>query len=148
MICALLILMGTSVIAQKKLSATDSIILKFLITNGQFWDHAPEDTTHLAKELNSVLKEKIAVKGNISIIGFAANISHSQSYVLLKGVTWFTIIGDDRMENNILNLQKQLDRYKIRLTDKERLACYDLFIHNVMDRPEGPQLMHDDGIIK
>lgn len=147
-----LMLVGVSVFGQKRLSSEDSIIIKFLITQGQFPDLSPADTSDLRKELNSTLKKRLAVvnapEGTVSITAFAANISHSHSYVLVRGRSWYIIIGDDVLENNILKLNALLKNRRISLTKEVRLACYDLLIGNVADRPESPQLMDDDGCIK
>jgi hypothetical protein len=149
-----LLINANAVIAQNvhqndaRLSRTDSIIIKYLLINNQFPDLSASDTSDLASERNNIIKRTISIKRStgryIEVIGFGSNVSHSHNYILFVNNRSFKIIGSQNLENNILEMNNYLKDSNIKLTNNERLICYDILIMNASQKEEGPKLMNDD----
>ncbi|MDQ0110573.1 hypothetical protein SAMN05660909_02600 [Chitinophaga terrae (ex Kim and Jung 2007)] len=134
--------------SKARLSRTDSIIIRYLLVNNQFPDLSANDTSNLTSERNNIIKRAISVKRAsgkyIEVIGFGSNVSHSHNYILFVNNSSYKIIGSEDLENNILEMNRYLKESNIKLTNNERLICYDILIMNSSQREEGPKLMNDD----
>lgn len=137
-----LLLAGGTVLGQ---SATDSIILKFLSTNGDFNRLSQEDMSHLKHNMH---QWRFAKTGNVVITQFGNNIDHSVDYLLFEGKDWYTVVGNNELGNCILQLNELLKKRKISMKNKLRLRCYDLFIQNESRLAAGIYLMEDPDTIQ
>lgn len=126
-----------SELSYKKKSKLDSIIVDFLLRQGQFYDIPLSDTLNpnrFAMVNGLFMCDKIIEIQNrnrtVIFYGFGTNYSHSRNYLLIKMSNSNKILGASSLEDDLPKLYNIFESLGSALNAKEMVTCYELLIRN------------------
>ena len=132
-------------------SKIDTIIVDFLLKEGQFYDIPPSDTSNpkrfdMVKDLfmGAKIIEAKKKNGKISFYGFKTNYSHSRQYLLIKMPDSYKILGASSLANDLPKLYNIFESLGSAIKADQKTACYELLIQNYnLNYPPQMHLIRD-----